>query len=62
MRNNSTSSFGALHPALFFFLVYGISLFLSLFVCRTVYYSINGEEAMAEKTTAAPSATAVAYR
>jgi uncharacterized protein YabE (DUF348 family) len=35
---------GALHPVLFFMLVYGISLFLAFFVCRTVYYSINGEE------------------
>ena len=41
MRKNSTHSLGALHPILFFMLVYGISLFLALFVCRTVYYSMN---------------------
>ena len=41
MRRNSTSSMGALHPVLFFMFIYGISLFLALFVCRTVYYSIN---------------------
>lgn len=41
MKRNSTSSLGALHPILFFMFVYGISLFLALFVCRTVYYSIN---------------------
>jgi hypothetical protein len=41
MRRNSTSSVGALHPVLFFTLIYGISLFLAIFVCRTVYYSIN---------------------
>lgn len=41
MKRNSTSSVGALHPILFFFLIYGISLFLAIFVCRTVYYSIN---------------------
>jgi hypothetical protein len=34
---------GAIHPVLFFMLVYGISLFLAIFVCRTVYYSLNGE-------------------
>ncbi len=45
MRRNSTSSVGALHPVLFFMLIYGISLFLAIFVCRTVYYSINGDEA-----------------
>ncbi len=44
MRRNSTSSVGALHPVLFFMLIYGISLFLAIFVCRTVYYSINSEE------------------
>jgi hypothetical protein len=35
---------GALNPILFFVLVYGISLCLAIFVCRTVYYSINGAE------------------
>ena len=43
MRRNSTSAMGALHPALFFLVIYGISLFLAIFVCRTVYYSINGD-------------------
>ncbi len=41
MRRNSTSSMGALHPIMFFLVIYGISLFLAIFVCRTVYYSIN---------------------
>ena len=41
MRRNSTSSIGAFHPIIFFTLVYGISLLLAIFVCRTVYYSIN---------------------
>jgi hypothetical protein len=41
MRRNSTSTIGAFHPILFFMLVYGISLFLAIFVCRTVYYSLN---------------------
>lgn len=42
MKRNSTQSFGALHPIVFFTLVYGISLFLAIFVCRTVYNSLNG--------------------
>jgi hypothetical protein len=46
MRRNSTSGMGALHPVLFFMLVYGISLFLAIFICRTVYYSINDQEAV----------------
>jgi hypothetical protein len=36
---------GALHPVVFFMLVYAISLFLAIFVCRTVYYSINNDVA-----------------
>jgi flagellar biosynthesis protein FliP len=43
MRRNSTSAMGALHPVLFFLVIYGISLFLAIFVCRTVYYSINDD-------------------
>jgi hypothetical protein len=42
MRKNSTSAIGALHPILFFVLIYGISVCMALFVCRTVYISING--------------------
>jgi hypothetical protein len=50
MRRNSTSAIGALHPILFFLVIYGISLFLALFVCRTVYYSINDEKTVSSKT------------
>lgn len=49
MRRNSTSSMGALHPILFFLFVYGISLFLAIFVCRTVYYSINDDATASSK-------------
>lgn len=42
MRRNSTSTIGALHPILFFILVYGISVCMALFVCRAVYIGING--------------------
>lgn len=51
MRRNSTSSMGALHPVLFFLFVYGLSLFLALFVCRTVYYSVNGNEPEGNNTS-----------
>lgn len=43
MRRNSASSIGALHPVLFFLCVYGVSLFLAVFVCRTIYNVINHE-------------------
>ena len=61
MNRNSTSSMGALHPVLFFMLVYGISLFLAFYVCRTVYYTINSEETSVQNKlkTQNPTATAV---
>lgn len=63
MRRNSTSSVGAMHPVLFFLLIYGIALFLALFVCRTVYYSIHGETTSVETNADAPQdVAAVAYR
>ena len=43
MRHNSTSGLGALHPILFFIFVYGISLFLAFFVCRSIYSAVNGD-------------------
>ena len=43
MRRNSTSSLGAFHPILFFLFVYVISLFLAIFVCRTVYNTLHDE-------------------
>lgn len=53
---------GAMHPVLFFLLIYGIALFLALFVCRTVYYSINGETTSVETDAPAPrDVAAVAY-
>lgn len=51
MRRNSTSSIGAFHPIVFFTLVYGISLLLAIFVCRTVYYSMNETTASTSSKT-----------
>jgi flagellar biosynthesis protein FliP len=50
MRRNSTSPMGALHPILFFLVIYGISLFLAIFVCRNVYYSVNDDAVSGSKT------------
>lgn len=60
MNRNSTSSMGALHPILFFTLVYGISLFLAFYVCRTVYYTLNGEETTVKNKLTTQSTTATA--
>lgn len=54
---------GAMHPVIFFLLVYGIALFLALFVCRTVYYTLNGDTAATSGSLEVPQdATAVVYR
>lgn len=50
MRRNSTPAMGAFHPVLFFMFVYGISLFLAIFVCRTVYYSVSDTPSNSVKT------------
>jgi hypothetical protein len=55
MTRNSTSTIGALHPVMFFILIYGISLFMALFVCRAVYYSINGKEEVVKTEESANS-------
>lgn len=66
MRKNSTRALGALHPILFFMVIYGLSLVLALFVCRTVYYSVNEDPTSRTNKLiqAEPSATlnATAYK
>lgn len=37
MSYRSNHSVGAMHPILFFVIVYGIALFLAFFICNTVY-------------------------
>lgn len=67
MSRKSTSSVGALHPILFFVVIYGISLFLAFFVCSTVYYNINdndenGTESVAQQQQYDLTNTATALR
>ncbi|RYZ21023.1 MAG: hypothetical protein EOO16_14550 [Chitinophagaceae bacterium] len=62
MKQRSQAPMGALHPVLFFVLVYGITLFMALFVCRSVYYGINGPEPGTTAGAADPGVAAVAYR
>jgi len=63
MNRNSASSIGAFHPIIFFFVVYGISLFLAFFVCRAVYYTIYGNEVVNTlNLKQPPQATGVAFR
>ena len=57
MRRNSTSAMGAFHPVLFFMFIYGISLLLAIFVCRTVYNSLNDSTGSSQTVQAQYTAT-----
>ncbi|MER3465573.1 MAG: hypothetical protein C4329_15345 [Chitinophagaceae bacterium] len=54
MNKNSTRAMGALHPIIFFVIVYGISLFMALIVCNSVYHYIHGDDNLADKEIAQP--------
>lgn len=41
MSRTNGQALGAMHPILFFVLVYGISLFLAFFICSAVYNSLH---------------------
>lgn len=51
MSKNHHRAVGAMHPILFFIVVYGIALFMAFFVCHVVYNNLHPEEmaAAAEK-------------
>jgi hypothetical protein len=44
MKNRSVSTFGAMHPILFFAGVYIVVLFFSIFICSALFYSCNTSE------------------
>jgi hypothetical protein len=54
MKRKSVSPVGALHPILFFAGVYIVALFFSIFICSSIFYSLNpqveNEKMQAEKT------------
>ncbi|RYY61629.1 MAG: hypothetical protein EOO05_05765 [Chitinophagaceae bacterium] len=49
MRTKS-NSFGALHPILFFVVMYVVVLFMSIFICSSLFYSFNGDSSSNEST------------
>lgn len=53
MKHNSTTTMGAFHPAIFLLVVYAISLIMSIFICRIVFFSINKENVTLEKASLA---------
>ena len=41
MKFKSTPPIGALHPILFFAVVYFVSLVFAIFICSSIFYSCN---------------------
>lgn len=53
MKARNFTSMGALHPVLFFAVMYVVVLFFSIFICSTLFYSCTTSPAdMAEKKEA----------
>jgi hypothetical protein len=54
MKTKSLTSIGALHPVLFFAVMYVVVLFFSIFICSSLFYSCssNATSNVAKKTTA----------
>jgi hypothetical protein len=53
MKARSVTSIGALHPILFFAVMYVVVLFFSIFICSSLFYSCKaGGVKLAKKTTA----------
>jgi hypothetical protein len=53
MKSKSFSSVGALHPILFFAVMYVVVLLFSIFICSSLFYSCssNSVSGIAKKTT-----------
>jgi hypothetical protein len=69
MKTKNVASIGALHPILFFAVMYVVVLFFSIFICSALFYSCKSSPGkMAKKTTAPapkqvmPVSTAVVIR
>ncbi len=41
MKAKKVTSVGALHPIIFFAVMYVVVLFLSIFICSSLFYSLN---------------------
>ena len=72
MRSRNFNSVGALHPILFFAVMYVVVLLLSIFICSSLFYSLNDNssasidkkipEPVAQKNFPVPVSTAVVIR
>lgn len=55
MKTKSVSTMGALHPILFFAFVYMVALVFSIFICSSIFYSLNGKSVSLDSEIAVPT-------
>jgi hypothetical protein len=55
MKSRSVTSMGALHPILFFAVMYVVVLFFSIFICSSLFYSCKSSGVKLAKKTTAPA-------
>jgi hypothetical protein len=41
MKSRNISTLGSIHPILFFACIYVVALLFSIFICSTLFYSLN---------------------
>jgi len=49
MKTKPFSTMGALHPVLFFVVVYGVALLFSIFICSSLFYSCKSNSNVADE-------------
>ena len=55
MKTRNLPSVGALHPVLFFAVMYIVVLFFSIFICSSLFYSCSSSSTSLVKNTTAPA-------
>ncbi|MGZ8559040.1 MAG: hypothetical protein ACXWWC_11930 [Chitinophagaceae bacterium] len=55
MRTKRSTTIGALHPILFFAVMYVVVLFFSIYICSSLFYSFNSDSDEMTVKTEQPS-------
>jgi hypothetical protein len=47
MKNKTFTTMGAVHPVLFFVVIYAVALLFSIFICSSLFYSCKSNSKVA---------------
>ncbi|MEO5562753.1 MAG: hypothetical protein ABIR18_04940 [Chitinophagaceae bacterium] len=61
MKTKSLPSIGALHPVLFFAVMYVVVLFFSIFICSSLFYSCSSTSSTGLVKKSAPAKQQATY-